>query len=111
MRPTPRFATGWVLLSLFLLPALFSGVADARHTPMVGGAVLPDGTALAAGPGMSYEVDRRSHPVLTEGWDAVLRPRTPTGVWVIFQAIEQASPGSALNDTLRGLALFLRLRL
>jgi hypothetical protein len=73
MRPAPRFAANWLLLPLLILPTLFPGVAGARRAPLIGSAVLPGGTVLDAGQGASYEVDRRSHPALTRGWDAVLR--------------------------------------
>ncbi len=43
---------------------------------MIGGVALPGGGTLAAEPGMTYELDRRSHPAVTKGWDAVLR-----GAW------------------------------
>jgi hypothetical protein len=66
-------STGSVFV-LGLLLALLPGSAGARHAPGVGTGMDPAGKSiLAAESGEIFEVDRRSHPALVKGWDALLR--------------------------------------
>lgn len=73
MRPAPRARSSRQCLSLVLLAVLLTGVAAAREAPQVAYGPRGGDGGPTAEPGKTFELDRRSHPALSAGWDAVLR--------------------------------------